>query len=105
MLKINLEYRKGILFVRLKGELTKNTYKLLNEHLLSIVKEQGIKYIVFNLARVDYIDKYGKYSLKSIINETKKNYGKSLICNAKVKFDDRYKIIDNELMAFKTVKI
>jgi anti-anti-sigma factor len=105
MLKINMEYRKGILFIRLKGELTKYTYKSLNNYLISVIKNQGIKYIVFNLAYINLIDNYGKASLKMIIDEVKKNHGRGLIAHSKIRFDNNFKIIDDELMAFNAIKI
>ncbi len=105
MLKINLEYRKGILFVRLKGSLSKLTYNALNNYLIPIIKDYGIKYIVFNLEKLDLIDDYGKYSINMIINETKKNLGKGYICNTKVNFKNNLNILDNELAVFKLVTI
>jgi len=39
MLKINLEYRKGILFVRLKGNLNANTSKKFLEYAIPIIKD------------------------------------------------------------------
>ena len=105
MLKINMEYRKGILFIRLKGELTIYTYKSLLRYLIPIIKEQGIKYIVFNLSYINLIDTYGKKALKLIIHLVKKNHGKGFISNAKGYFDNYFKLIDNELVAFNLVKI
>lgn len=105
MLKINMEYRKGILFIRLNGELTRLTYQSLNDYLIPLIKNQGIKYIVFNLSKITLIDKYGKESLRTIINETKKYYGKGLICKSKIKFNNRFKIIDNELTALNLLKV
>lgn len=99
-----MEYRKGILFIRLKGELTKLTYKCLINYLIPIIKEQGIKYIVFNLAKVSIIDNFGKDAIKMIINTARHNYGRGLICNSKIKFEN-YRTIDNELLAFNLVKI
>lgn len=104
MLRINMEFRKGILFVRLKGNLTRFNNQTLMKYLLSIINRQGIKYIVFNLANIKIIDNDGRETLKMIINELKKNNGGGLICNTRVKFDD-LKIIDNELMAFNLIKI
>ena len=103
-MKINMEYRKGILFIRIKGELSQKTSKNLIDYLVPLIEDKGIKYIVFNLGKVTYIDKIGKETIKIIIKATTKNYGKGLICNTSVKFDDRY-TIDNELMAFQTVSL
>ena len=49
MLDINMECRKGILFIRLGGELTKETVGKLNTEVTELVKEAGIRNIVFNV--------------------------------------------------------
>ncbi len=105
MLKVNIEYRKGILFVRLKGFLTVYTYDSLNNYLSNIIRQLGIKYIVFNLSKLDVMDNYGRLAITSIINEVKNNHGRGLICKSKLWFDEKFKIIDDELTAFKMVKI
>ncbi len=105
MLKINMEFRKGILFVRLKGELNKYTYKGLNDYLSHIIEEQGIKYLVINLACINDMDKYGIGSLKKYIKETNKNNGYTLICNSKFAFNNNTITIENELTALKIINI
>ena len=53
MLSVGTEFRKGILFVRLKGELTKDTIDKLNKKVTNIVKENGIN------QKVLFIGRYG----------------------------------------------
>lgn len=103
MLKINMEYRKGILFIRLKGDLTKYTYKSLNNYLLPVINNQGIKYIVYNLENIQIIDKYGKDSLKAGITAAQNNHGLGLLCNTKLILNNEFKIVDNELSAMKLI--
>ena len=43
LLDINLEFCKGILFIRLKGVLNKNTVDKLKEEVNNLVKENGIR--------------------------------------------------------------
>lgn len=105
MLKINLEFRKGILFVRLKGDLTKYTSNSLNEYLLPIIHNQGIKYLVFNLANIKLIDSIGKSTLEKNINEAKKNNGYGMICNCNNIFNNNIKIVENELSALNYIKV
>ena len=105
MLKINLEYRKGILFIRLKGELTRFTYQSLLNYLMPLINEKGIKYLVFNLDCIKLIDKAGKDALKIIISETKRNRGGGIICNTKTKFDENIRVVKDELVAFKLLKV
>ena len=52
MLEIITEFRKGIFFVRLGGELTKNNYLLLRNEVSNLVKDNQIRNIVFNLENV-----------------------------------------------------
>ena len=75
MLKINLEFRKGILFIRLKGNLNQLTYQSMKDYLIPIIKDNGIKYIVFNLAYLKSIDGYGKESIKEVISDYLESQG------------------------------
>lgn len=99
MLKINMEYRKGVLFVRLKGDLTKYTVNSLNDYLIPVISKNGIKYIVYNLRAVTVIDNYGKDSLKKGVAAVKINNGEGLICNTNLTLNDEFKIVKDELSA------
>ena len=105
MLGLNMEFRKGIFFLRLNGELTRFTYVKLLDYILPIIKNKGIKYIVINLSGIKLIDNVGKNALKSIIKEVKKNKGKGLICNTKTIFDDNVRVVKNELIALTLLKV
>ena len=60
---MDLEYRKGVLFVRLDGNLTrKNTYKL-NNYLTPVLLKHRIKFLVYNLFSVMKVDESGLDSL------------------------------------------
>ena len=96
MLKTNMEFSKGILFIRLKGDLNKNTIK-------GII-DKDFKYIVLNIDNMYSIDSYSiDYinKLYKIINNTS---GKMVICD---KFNISRKLlkdipkIDKEYDAFK----
>jgi len=115
MLDINLEYRKGVLFVRLGGVFNENTYKKISKNLKNIIIQGGIKYLVFNLKDVLSIDENGIESIIDNCRVVNKNNGKTMICklqNEDVKrkiesnniFDLCYEISD-ELSAFNLVNI
>ena len=96
MLKTNMEFSKGILFIRLKGDLNKNTIK-------GII-DRDFKCIVLNIDNMYSIDSYSiEYinKLYKIINNTN---GKMVICD---KFNISRKLlkdipkIDKEYDAFK----
>ena len=105
MLKINLEYRKGILFVRLKGDLTKYTYQSLETYLIPVINKHGIKYLVYNLAGLTLMDNYGKAALKKGVAAVDRNAGKGVLCHAKQALSEEFKVFDNELTALTELQI
>lgn len=110
MLKMDLEYNQGILFVRLNGILNnKNSYKI-NNYLNPILKKHKIKYLVYNLCLLKDIDESGIDAILNTKIEIKNNKGKIVLCevnkfiNEKIK---RLKVskIKNELCAFDLVEV
>lgn len=96
MLKTNMEFRKGILFIRLKGDLNKNTIKG--------VIDDDFKYIVLNIDNMYSIDSYSIQYLNKLNRSVLEDEGKMIICD---KFNISRKLlkdipkIDNEFDAFK----
>lgn len=80
MLDINMEFHKGILFVRLSGTLNKDTIDKLSLEVTNFIKENGIRNIVFNISNLDHIDCYGINALLNNYEICKQNNGKSLVC-------------------------
>lgn len=95
MLKINMEFRKGILFIRLKGDLNKNTIKG--------VFDDDFKYIVLNIDNMYSIDSYSIKYLNRLRKYVEEEKGKMIICD---KFNISRKLlkdipkINNEYDAF-----
>jgi anti-anti-sigma factor len=83
MLGIEMEFRKGILFVRLSGELTERTIDKLNSEVTDIIRENGIRNVVFNVKDLNTIDMYGINMLYYNYQLTSDNQGKSLLCGMK----------------------
>lgn len=107
MLDIGFEVRKGILFVRLKGDLTEQTSFKLKREITDMIEDNGITNVVFNISNVNCIDDVGIQKLKENFIVCEKNHGHAYICinNKKIKniFLESYSdknIIDNELKAF-----
>ena len=73
MLKTSMEFRRGILFIRVKGDLNKNTVK-------GIVDED-FKYIVINIDDIYSIDSYSIKYLKKLYKNFKNNKGNIIICD------------------------
>ena len=80
MLEIELEFRKGILFVRLGGILNKKTISGFNKEVTSLIKETGIRNVVFNMTNLKEID---IDDIEEVYNNYKfshENHGNTLVC-------------------------
>ena len=80
MLNVGTEFRKGILFVRLKGHLNKNTINKLNKRVTRLVKDNGIRNVVFNFTNLKSIDIKGINTIFYNYELCKNNEGRSLMC-------------------------
>ena len=91
MLRINTEFRKGVLFVRLSGKISDENYL---ESINSLVEDIGIKYVVLNIENIKKID---VNNINHIINYNRKilkNKGRLLICDKNV---NRNRIFKNNI--------
>lgn len=114
MLTVALEYRLGILFIRLKGDLNINTISKFDKKVISKIKEGGIINIVFNLSKLNNIDIKGIYKLLYCYELISKNNGSIFICgnndNISKKLKDSHVLnyiseISNELTAYKIINM
>lgn len=81
MLHIEFEFRKGILFLRLFGELTVRTLHKLKEEVEDIIENSGICNIVINLKSIIRMDRVGIYGLyEEYLN--RKDSGLFMLCNS-----------------------
>ena len=80
MLNVGTEFRRGILFVRLKGHLNKDTINKLNKKVTNVVKENGIRNIVFNFKDLKSIDIKGINTIFYNYELCKDKEGLSLFC-------------------------
>lgn len=110
MLKMDLEYSKGILFVRLDGNLTKLTSYKINNYLVPVLLKHHIKYVVYNLYKLTSIDNDGVNALLNTKLAVKKYNGLIYICEANKEICKKIKKIhikncDNEISAYKMVEV
>lgn len=80
MLEINMEFARGMLFIRLSGILSKRTSKNLKKILDKMIDEEGIRYFVLNLEGLDYIDEDGIHLIMSRYFDVTLHDGKLVIC-------------------------
>ncbi len=80
MLDINFEFRKGVLFIRLRGFLTKKNIKKLDDEVTTLIRDNGIRNVVFNVSGLEKIDLKGVSRLFYNYELCKKNRGVSLLC-------------------------
>ena len=80
MLRINLEYRRGILFVRLDGDLVEETASEISMKLTKIIEESGLKYVVYNMKKVEVIDSIGLEAINETCLAVSNNKGKTILC-------------------------
>lgn len=114
MLDILYEFRRGILFIRLEGELTKDTYLKYKNDIIFMIKENGIKNVVLNLEKIRYIDLKGINLLFFTYECLRDNHGILMLTDINSYIEDRIikshitryvKTIDNELDAFEKIII
>ncbi|MBS7021383.1 MAG: STAS domain-containing protein [Firmicutes bacterium] len=80
MLEIDMEFRKGILFVRLRGELTDHTVDVMNREVTKTVEDYGIGNLVFNISDLNKIDEIGIQSILNNSELAKRSKGRALLC-------------------------
>lgn len=114
MLKCIVEFRKGILFVRLTGMLVKSTASIFESEVINLIKNVGINNIVYNINRLDKIDLKGINMLLYSYELCRANKGALLLCglnsnvNGIIKHSrllNYIKETDNELSAFEIIEI
>ena len=114
MLKIYLEFIRGMLFVRLDGILDKNNYTKLSDCLDTMIHEKELKYFVVNLENLDYIDESGLQVIIDRYFDVILHDGRLVICGyndqfkKKLEIGNIFKQIENtndELGALKLINI
>lgn len=114
MLNTILEYRKGILFVRLNGRLVKDTVHFINNRLISIIEQDKLDNIVINVEELQEIDYKGINFIFYIYEMCTKNNGRLLMCGLEDELRKKLKRnrvlnyikeIENELESFHLIGI
>ena len=110
MLKMDMEYNHGILFIRLDGILNRSTSYKLNNYLVPVILKHKIKYLVYNLYLLESIDECGLNAILNTKCAVKTNKGKLYVCEIPKEYKKtlkkaKLKEITSELTALSLIKI
>ena len=110
MLNMDLEYNKGILFVRLKGNLNRKSSYKLNNYLLPVLLKHKIKYLVYNLYELEGVDESGIDAILNTKCAIKSNKGKICLCEVSKELKRlmrrlRIKSVEDERKVFDLIKV
>ncbi|MBE6148496.1 MAG: STAS domain-containing protein [Firmicutes bacterium] len=110
MLKMDLEYNRGILFVRLDGRLNRNTTYKINNYLVPVLLKHKIKYLVYNFYKLKDIDEEGIDAILNTKYAIKTNKGLIYLCDVNKELNKKIhklhiKKTENELSAFKVIEV
>lgn len=110
MLRMELEYKKNILYVRLRGILNKRSSYKINNYLIPLLNKHRIKYLVYNFSKLEMIDKEGIDALIRSKYSIKNNKGKIKVCSVSKNTEYLCKylklpVVKNELEAEKIMEM
>ena len=81
MIKLYFEFRKGIFFIRLIGELNKKTFPTIETELNSLIIDNKFEYVVVNTNHLKAIDLDGLNYITKIYYITKACHSNLVICD------------------------
>lgn len=105
MLKVLMEFRKGILFVRLYGILDSSTIKIFDDEVKEVIIESGIKYVVLNVENLKKISEEGVKDIRHLKKILKKTKGEFFLFGGEIKELKSLVNLENELKVFERVVI
>ena len=102
MVDLNIEFTRGVLFVRLSGILNEVSSMDVEEKVFEIIKDGGIRFVVFNVKNLEMSDSVKLFDkCQKLLEE---NDGRMLICgNEMSAYDLEY--VSDELSALKLLSI
>ena len=109
MLRMDLEFNKGILFVRLNGKINRNTSYKINNYLVPVILKHKIKYLIYNLYHVDDIDETGMDAILNTKSAIRNNKGLIYLCETNQNINKKIhklhiKKIENEISVYKIIE-
>lgn len=105
LLKVLMEFRKGILFVRLYGFLDDANLDVFKKEVKEVIIKSGIKYVVLNTYNLDSVSKNGVKEIRNLKKILKKTGGEFFLFGGEIKELKSLVNIENELKVFERVVI
>lgn len=100
-----MEFRKGVLFVRLYGDFNDQSLDTFDKEVKEVIIESGIKYVVLNVRNLDSITNEGVTEIKRLRKIIKKMDGEFFLFGGEVKELKKLVNLENELKVFERVVI
>ena len=102
MVDLNIEFTRGVLFIRLAGILNEVSSMDVEEKVFEIIKDRGIRFEVFNVKNLEMSDRVKLFDkCQKLLEE---NDGRMLICGDEMSaYDLEY--VSDELSALKLLSI
>lgn len=102
MVDLNIEFTRGVLFVRLAGILNEVSSMDVEEKVFEIIKDGGIRFVVFNVKNLEMSDSVKLFDkCQKLLEE---DDGRMLICGDEMSaYDLEY--VSDELSALKLLSI
>lgn len=79
-MKTNIEYKNGVLYVRVFGVLVGDKVNIFENEIIPIVLSLKTKWVMVNLNRIDLIDSRGVNSLVKVSDVVNRFKGKVVLC-------------------------
>lgn len=105
MLKVLMEFRKGVLFVRLYGSLNNDTTDIFKNEVKEVIIKSGIRYVVLNVSNLSEIKESGIKEIKNLRKILKKMDGEFFLFGGEIKELKSLVNLENELKVFERVVI
>ena len=104
MIDYNIEFTKGVLFIRLFGSLNRFNEIEIENDIIDVIKTGGIRYLVFNLEDLELLEEVEIF--KECEKIVKENDGRMIICgNYNGNYVNDFFLVDDELSAYKEFSI
>lgn len=105
LLKVLMEFRKGVLFVRLYGSLNNDTKDIFEKEVKEVIIKSGIRYVVLNVSNLSEIKESGIKEIKNLRKILKKMDGEFFLFGGEIKELKSLVNLENELKVFERVVI